>query len=318
MSFRRGLLLVALSILSLQIAEAQATGLLQVFGNGQAVKAGTSFGLGVRAVGPGQVPRAGVRVFVTSIVAFGPTISCAEAVTGADGLASVICAVGAWPFSTGMIITVGDELGRLAAPFNIQVNPLTLADGLTKFQGDLIRVVENDTFDLGVQANLNGGPQEGLLLDVIVDPSNGPVECPLTAVTDATGQANIRCQTKDVPFQTKVEITIRDPLDRFVTFVVTVITAESLTDGIFKFSGDNQAVPAGGSFPLDLVAQVITNDTAPDPSLWGAPVHSGVTDTDPVTPGIQFVDAGAVAAGNPLFYLVTAFNGCAESHLTGD
>ena len=57
----------------------------------------------------------------------------------------------------------------------------------------------------------------------------------------------------------------------------------------------------------------VYRDTSPDPSNWGPPLESGVTDADPGTPGIQFVDVGAVGAGSPLFYLIRAENGCAES-----
>ena len=85
MRFHRELLLVALSFLFLGSLEAQELGLQQVFGNGQAVKDGTSFALGVRALGPGNVPQAGVRVFAASVIAFGPTLSCAEGTTGGDG-----------------------------------------------------------------------------------------------------------------------------------------------------------------------------------------------------------------------------------------
>jgi hypothetical protein len=62
----------------------------------------------------------------------------------------------------------------------------------------------------------------------------------------------------------------------------------------------------------------VYRDTTAVPALWGAPLQSGVTDADPGTPGIQFVDPGAVGAGSPLFYLVTATNACAESPLFDD
>jgi hypothetical protein len=67
----------------------------------------------------------------------------------------------------------------------------------------------------------------------------------------------------------------------------------------------------------DLVWNIYRSDT-PVPATWGAPLHAGVVDADLITPGIQFVDDGAIVAGSPLFYLVTAVNPCAESPLFDD
>ena len=57
----------------------------------------------------------------------------------------------------------------------------------------------------------------------------------------------------------------------------------------------------------------VYRNSGPDPATWGPSYLQGVTDADPVAPGIQLVDTDAVAAGSPLFYLITAVNGCAES-----
>jgi hypothetical protein len=59
----------------------------------------------------------------------------------------------------------------------------------------------------------------------------------------------------------------------------------------------------------------VYRDPDPDPSTWGGPHHSGVTDEDPGTPGIQHTDAGAVGADVLLCYLITATNECGESPL---
>lgn len=289
MRFHRELLLVALSFLFLGSLEAQDLGLQQVFGNGQAVKDGTSFALGVRALGPGNVPQAGVRVFAASVIAFGPTLSCADGTTGPDGLGVVICNVGAWPFTTGMIITVGDDLGRLAPPFSIRVNPLTRPDGLIKTQGDFIRVPQNTTFDLGVAASINGAPQVGITLDIVVDPADAPIVCPATALTDANGEALIVCQAGAVDFPTTASVTIRDAIDRFATFNVTVLPQDALTDGLFKVSGDNQAVPAGASFPVDLIALVVTN---------GLPHEDVTIDITNSAPSIVFCPLQVKTDGN--------------------
>jgi hypothetical protein len=40
-----------------------------------------------------------------------------------------------------------------------------------------------------------------------------------------------------------------------------------------------------------------------------------VTDEDPGTEGVQHTDAGAMSAGSPLYYMVTAVDACGESPL---
>ncbi|RMF74134.1 MAG: CRTAC1 family protein [Acidobacteria bacterium] len=59
----------------------------------------------------------------------------------------------------------------------------------------------------------------------------------------------------------------------------------------------------------------VYREATPDPSGWGAPHETGVTDEDPATPGIQHTDAGAAADGATWFYLVTAVDACGESAL---
>ena len=59
----------------------------------------------------------------------------------------------------------------------------------------------------------------------------------------------------------------------------------------------------------------IYREMTPDPSGWGGPQAPFVDDEDPVEEGIQFRDVGALGAGSPLFYLVTANNPCGESPL---
>ena len=59
----------------------------------------------------------------------------------------------------------------------------------------------------------------------------------------------------------------------------------------------------------------VYRDGAPDPAAWGGPHAAGVLDGDPGTPGIQYVDAGAVSAGSTLYYLLTVVNACGETPL---
>jgi hypothetical protein len=49
----------------------------------------------------------------------------------------------------------------------------------------------------------------------------------------------------------------------------------------------------------------ITRSTDPDPRTWGAPWRTSVGDEDPVTPGVQWTDAGAAGSEiSPFFYTV--------------
>ena len=59
----------------------------------------------------------------------------------------------------------------------------------------------------------------------------------------------------------------------------------------------------------------VYRDGSPDRTTWGLPLHSLVNDENPAAPGIQFRDPGALSAGSPLFYLVTAVTECGESSL---
>lgn len=52
--------------------------------------------------------------------------------------------------------------------------------------------------------------------------------------------------------------------------------------------------------------------SAPDPSTWGTAHATGVTDEDPGTTGIQYVDDGAISEGT-LHYLVASVNECGET-----
>jgi hypothetical protein len=52
----------------------------------------------------------------------------------------------------------------------------------------------------------------------------------------------------------------------------------------------------------------VYRDGSKDPSTWGLPIASNVTDQDPVTPGIQYRDVGAFATPNNYYYLITAVN----------
>ena len=64
-----------------------------------------------------------------------------------------------------------------------------------------------------------------------------------------------------------------------------------------------------------MVSWNVYRDQRADPSPWGAPRAADVADADPIAPGIQHVDAGAVDGLHIHHYLITAQNGCGESPL---
>ncbi|MDH3626387.1 MAG: hypothetical protein OES25_01865 [Acidobacteriota bacterium] len=58
--------------------------------------------------------------------------------------------------------------------------------------------------------------------------------------------------------------------------------------------------------------------TQPNPSTWGAPIATGITDQDAGTPGVQWTDSGAAAPGIDYFYRVTETACGGESSLCPD
>jgi hypothetical protein len=64
-----------------------------------------------------------------------------------------------------------------------------------------------------------------------------------------------------------------------------------------------------GSAALDATYNIY-RDLNRDPSTWGAPIATGVTDEDGATPGIQYSDVGAGGDGNSYYYKVTESTPC--------
>src|SRR5690606_24663241 len=54
-------------------------------------------------------------------------------------------------------------------------------------------------------------------------------------------------------------VTFRDASGRSATFKLFLLAQDRLEDGVFKVSGDDQAVPQGRVLALPMVAVVITN-----------------------------------------------------------
>lgn len=233
-----------------------AGNLIQVTGGGQAVQPGVTFGLTVRLINAPVVE--GVEVGLVRTLSGGPAIECDPALTDAAGFAQVLCVAGYWPLETQVLITIGDEAGRVAPDFGVTIVPLQIPDGLNKLQGDRITVPRSTDFELAVTAAVGGVPQEELRLTVSREPGLAPVSCPSVVFTDSLGQARITCRTLDsIPTNLTVLITFRDGSGRSVTFTVFVLAQDLLSDGITKVSGDDQAVLQGAQLALPLVARVV-------------------------------------------------------------
>jgi len=234
--------------------KAQAGTLSREFGDGQAVAPGVPFALGVRANG-GTV--AGLKIFLAQAITGGPSVSCDPTTTDAAGLAQITCIAGFWPLTTQIQLIIGDELGRRTPIFGITVIPTVLVEGLTKLSGDRLTVPRNSTFALSVQAVQNSAAIPLLPLTIRVSPSSAPVSCPSDTITDDLGQATIICSTLEIPRTQTVLITFDDGLGRTATFSVTLLPETGVDDGIFKLSGDDQAVTQGTPLAFPLVAQMI-------------------------------------------------------------
>ena len=163
-----------------------------------------------------------------------------------------------------IIITISDGAGRSAPPFTVRVRPPTETEGLLKVSGDGETVGANSPFELVVFAAKDRVIQTGLPLTVTFDSDiTDDIEfsCLSPVLTDSNGEGHIMCMTGDPadPDSTaviEVDITVRDPEDRSVEFMIsidpTVMTGLTST-GLFKISGDGQVVRQGTLFPQPMV-----------------------------------------------------------------
>jgi uncharacterized protein (TIGR03437 family) len=236
---------------------AQGVGLVVIGGNFQAVAPNSQFGIAVQLVAPSP---GGVEIGLLGVVTSGPSVDCAPGVTDTNGVVGLTCQVGSWPIETVVHLTVGDTAHTVTTDFFITVRPPYLLEGLTKLQGDQAFVVRGDNFDLTVQAVRANQPEQGLRFTITRSPSELPVSCPELAIADSIGQARITCSVLDIlPANATLLVTFRDGIGRTVTFTVYLLAQDELEDGIFKVSGDDQAVPVGRTLAFPLVAVVIAN-----------------------------------------------------------
>ncbi|MBI1358460.1 MAG: hypothetical protein GC160_29335 [Acidobacteria bacterium] len=230
----------------------------QVAGQGQTVQPGSPFGLAVRLVGAPTV--AGVEVGLIRVLSGGPSITCLPALTDTTGLAVLSCQAGFTPFTTQVLVTLGDSSGRYAPDFGITIRPPVLAEGITKLQGDRITVPRGTEFEISVQVVRQGAPVEGLRLTLTRNPLEVPVSCPGVIYTDAQGQGRAMCSSlDDLETDATVLITLSDGQGRSATFTVFLLAQDLLSDGITKVSGDDQAATTGTALLFPLVARVIKN-----------------------------------------------------------
>jgi uncharacterized protein (TIGR03437 family) len=244
-----------------------------VAGQGQTVQPGSRFGLAVRLVNTAAVE--GVEVGLLRVLSGGPEIGCESARTDSGGVALVSCQAGFTPFRTQVLVTLGDEFGRVAPDFGITIQPPFMVEGFTKLQGDRITVPRGAEFELAVQVVRNGAPVDGLRLTLTRTPSEIPVSCPGQIFTDAQGQARALCSSlDDLEVDATVLITMRDNQGNQVTFTVFLLAQDLLSDGLFKVSGDDQAVTSGTALAFPLVARIVRSGRPAD----GIRLRIGVSD----------------------------------------
>ncbi len=244
-----------------------------VAGQGQTVQPGSRFGLAVRLINTAAVE--GVEVGLLRVLSGGPEIGCEPGRTDAGGVALISCQAGFTPFRTQVLITLGDEFGRVAPDFSVTIQPPFLVEGFTKLQGDRITVPRGAEFELAVQVVRNGAPVDGLRLTLSRTPAELPVSCPGQIFTDAQGQARAMCSSLlDLEVDATVLITLRDAQGNQATFTVFLLAQDLLSDGLFKVSGDDQAVTSGTALAFPLVARIVRAGRPAD----GIRLQIGVSD----------------------------------------
>ena len=236
---------------------AQATDIVPVAGNFQTVAPNSQFAIAAQLI---SATPGGVEIRLLSVLSGGPGVDCAPGVTDSEGVALLECQVGNWPVETAVRLTVGPEGGGVTADFSVTIRPPFRLEGLTKLLGDQSFVPRGESFELTLQAVRNNQPEQGTRFNIIRSPAELPVSCPNSVVTDSIGQARIICTVLDtLPANATLLVTFRDANGRSATFTVFLLAQDRLEDGVFKVSGDDQAVPEGRTLALPMVAVVITN-----------------------------------------------------------
>ncbi|MEZ5395356.1 MAG: hypothetical protein R2724_21410 [Bryobacterales bacterium] len=125
-------------------------------------------------------------------------------------------------------------------------------------------MLRGETFDLTVQAVRSNQPEPNVRFTVTPTPSDLLVSCPATVISNAQGQATITCGVlATLPANATLLVNVRDASGRSVTFTVYLLAQDTLDDGIFKVSGDDQAVPSGSTLAFPLVAMVVVTEPRP-------------------------------------------------------
>ncbi len=302
-------LLFLLAVCAAPAAEDKATPVFQgatwtiVGGDNQTVAPGVPFALIAQLSGPG--PLDGVEVGLLRVLSGGPSLECDTGVTNTGGAMVVTCIPGFWPFETQIRITLADEFDRVLPDFNVTILPPIVAEGLRILGSERITAARGQDFDLTVQAARFGQPLENLRLEVTRNPIDVPLSCPTLLFTDSFGEARATCRSLDsLSVNAVVLVTITDGQGDSVTFTVTLLAQDKLTDGIFKLSGDDQAVAQGTTFPLPLVAQSIID---------GRPAGGVELDIKISDPNLVFCPKEVVTNSNGI-----AFIQCSSGFIQGN
>lgn len=238
--------------------EQSATGsLLQQFGSGQTVAAGSPFQIGVRALTARGVPMIGLTVAVSETLPAGNAVVCQPGVTDTAGVGEINCVASGVTEDVDLSITVTDALGRLSAPFQVRVEKAQVSDGLRSLTGTTVTTPRNNAFQIVVQAATGDRPQPGLDLTVTADPGFPLLDCPSLFRTDVDGIANVLCRANNVGAPAIATVTISDGFGRRVDVTVVVAPHPTLGDGPHKSSGDGQTMTRFGVLAAPLVVAAI-------------------------------------------------------------
>ncbi len=149
-------------------------------------------------------------------------------------------------------LTIGDASANAtawlaSAPTGIALAseaPQQQVDILTKVSGDEQAVLSGSSFEIVVSGPIGGIP-------MTVTASNSAAQC--DDVPPLSGVTTIDCMANTVNSTTTVMLTVSSGGDTEI-FTIFVFPA-GLPDGLFKISGDNQTVGAGGSAALVVEAR---------------------------------------------------------------
>ena len=194
---------------------------------------------------------------VTPLAGPGPVMHSALSVDGAtaylalsDGRVTSVDVKGETATATSWMASAPSAMALVSD--NPQQQP-PAPNILTKHAGDNQAVLSESSFEIAVI-----GPPGGV--EISVSPNSPAAECADIGNTNPFGDPTIiSCTANTVSTTTEVLITVtavinNAPVDP-ETFTITIFPGD-LPDGLFKFSGDNATVGAGGNFALVVESRI--------------------------------------------------------------